>query len=71
MQEFAARIVLTSFLLAVVAAAPIPSCARDNPHDHSTKVAHNQAKAQQKAMKKSAKAQRKELEKAHKRAPAQ
>ena len=54
--------------LGLVVANPLP--ARGHSKEHTT-VAHDQAKAQQKAMKKAAKAQRKELEKARKRAPAQ
>jgi len=49
----------------LIVATPAPALARD----HSPpKVSHNQAKDQQKAMKKAAKAQQKELKKAHKRA---
>ena len=57
-----------SSLLVAALMASVPVAARDSAQQRSLKVAHNQAKAQQKAMNKAAKAQRKELKKAHKRA---
>ena len=54
--------ILLAFALTVTAAL-----ARDTAHSKPPKVAHNQAKAQKKAMNQSAKTQRKDLKKTRKR----